>query len=85
VSRSFHDAYAYREIAPGDRAEVKRLDSKAVQLQASDIIGIDLDVALAHSMQSFELDESSQEMHMPILVSDRDYIAEVGYVTASRA
>lgn len=56
-----------------------------MQLRGYDVTGIGMDVALDYSMQSFGLDESSQVLHGPILVSDRNYVAEASYVTPSGA
>ncbi|NES66459.1 MAG: DUF4912 domain-containing protein, partial [Okeania sp. SIO2D1] len=43
--------------------------------------GIDLNMQPAYNVQAYDCEESTQQMQVPVFVSDRDYQAEIGYVT----
>ncbi len=46
-----------------------------------DVTGIDLNHQAPHSLQQYDCDELARDWYVPIPVSDRDYIAEIGYLT----
>jgi len=51
-------------------------------LRLYDVTDIDFSYQPAHSMQEYPCDELAREWYLPIPVSDRSYIVEIGYRTA---
>jgi phosphate transport system substrate-binding protein len=84
VPRTAEDGYAYWEIPGSAKAELRRQGGEKLALRLYDVTGgIDLDRHPPHGFQQFDADEWAQDQHVPISVSDRDYIVELGYVTNS--
>ncbi|XGV97861.1 MAG: DUF4912 domain-containing protein [Leptolyngbya sp. BL-A-14] len=81
VPRNAKEAYAYWEVTEEDRAERRRQGGEKLVLRVYEVTGMDMDSVPAHSMQSFECHELDQDRHVPIPVSDRDYVADIGYTT----
>ncbi|MBW4583150.1 MAG: DUF4912 domain-containing protein [Tildeniella nuda ZEHNDER 1965/U140] len=81
VPRSAKQAYAYWEVSQADKDDRKRQGGETQVLRVYEVTGMDMDSVPAHSVQSFECRESDQDRHVPIPVSDRDYVAEIGYTT----
>lgn len=81
VPRNSSDAYAYWEIPEARKAELRQQGGRKLALRVYDTTGIDLDREPAHSIQQFDCDEQTPDLHIPITQSDRDYVAELGYVT----
>ncbi|NMF84277.1 DUF4912 domain-containing protein [Nodosilinea sp. P-1105] len=74
-------AYAYWDV-PQDHKEVLRRQGGAkLALRFYDVTDIDLTYQAPHSLQQYECDEMAREWYLPIPVSDRDYVAEIGYIT----
>jgi phosphate transport system substrate-binding protein len=80
--RSSEDAYAYWEVPPAVRATAKANGGEQLQLRIYDATDIDLDHQPAHSMQQYDCDDIATDHHVPLPEADRDYVAEIGYVTA---
>ncbi len=75
-------AYAYWDI-PNDHKEVLRHQGgQRLALRFYDVTDIDLNSQSPHSLQQYECDEMAREWFMPIPVSDRDYVVEIGYMAA---
>jgi hypothetical protein len=73
-------AYAYWDI-PQDHKEALRSQGGArLALRFYDVTDIDVNVQAPHSLQQYECDEMAREWYLPIPVSDRDYVAEIGYL-----
>ena len=51
------------------------------QLRVYDVTDIDLDKQPAYNVQAYDCQASTQEMQVPVFMSDREYQAEIGYVT----
>jgi len=81
IPRSSDDAYAYWEINSVERAAAKQAGGRSMQLRIYDATNINLDTTPALSVHTYPVAETDQDRHVPILVSDRDYLAEVGYTT----
>ncbi|WP_421654562.1 DUF4912 domain-containing protein [Leptothermofonsia sp. ETS-13] len=79
--RNSKDAYAYWEANEADRSVLRRQGGKKMMLRLYDVTDINMDDQYPHSVQQFDVSEADQDKHLPIPVSDRDYIVEVGYVT----
>jgi len=75
-------AYAYWDV-PNEAKESKRREGgQQLALRLYDVTDIDFSYQPAHSMQEYPCDELAREWYLPIPVSDRSYIVEIGYRTA---
>lgn len=74
-------AYAYWDIPNEHKEHIRRQGGKHLLLRVYDVTAIDLDTQPPLSVQEYECDEMAREWHIPIAMSDRDYIAELGYLT----
>jgi hypothetical protein len=81
VPRNCKAAYAYWEISDDHRAALRRQGGRTIKLRIYDVTNIDIDRSPAHSMEEYDCAEFDQDRHVPILRDDRDYLAELGYVT----
>ncbi|MCS7225470.1 MAG: DUF4912 domain-containing protein [Gloeomargarita sp. SKYB31] len=75
-------AYAYWDIPNEVREERRRQGGQQLALRLYDVTNINLDVQAPHSVQEYACDELAREWYLPIPVSDRDYVVEIGYRTA---
>ncbi len=72
-------AYAYWDV-PGERKEeLRRQGGQQLSLRLYDSTDIDLNYQAAHNVQEYLCDELAREWYVPIPVSDRDYVVEIGY------
>ncbi|MEB3886355.1 DUF4912 domain-containing protein [Lyngbya sp. CCY1209] len=76
-------AYAYWDIGNEHREPLRKKGGKQLALRVYDVTWIDMDQQRPHSMKQYECDELAREWHIPIPMSDRDYIVEIGYITES--
>lgn len=75
-------AYAYWEVPEPEKATLRRQGGRKIMLRLYDVTDIpDMDQQIPHSVKQFDCDDQSQDLHVPIAVDDRDYVAELGYVT----
>jgi len=74
-------AYAYWDIPNEHKEHLRRQGGKHLLLRVYDVTSIDIDTQPPLSTQEYECDEMAREWHIPIAMSDRDYIAELGYLT----
>jgi len=74
-------AYAYWDIPNDHKEHLRRQGGKHLLLRVYDVTSIDIDTQPPLSTQEYECDEMAREWHIPIAMSDRDYIAELGYLT----
>lgn len=81
-SRSFQEVEAFWDIPTEDRQAMKQQGGEKLALRLYDVTDIDLSQQPAHSVQQFECDELTQRQRLPIALPDRDYLAELGYLTA---
>ncbi len=82
IPRDPHWAYAYWDVPQSHREEVRRQGGTRLALRLYDVTDIDLTVTNSHSLQQFECEEFARDWYLPVPVSDRDYRAEIGYLTA---
>lgn len=73
-------AYAYWDVPNEHREELRRQGGSRLALRFYDVTDIDLNYQRPHSLQQYECDELAREWYLPIPVSDRDYVVEIGYV-----
>lgn len=81
VPRNSRDVYAYWEVPEARKAQLRRQGGRKLALRVYDTTGIDVERRLADSYRQFDIDESITDLHIPIDQSDRNYVAELGYVT----
>ena len=72
-------AYAYWDISNEHKEELRRQGGQQLALRIYDVTDINLDNQSAHSLQEYPSDEMAREWYLPIPVSDRDYIIDIGY------
>ena len=82
VPRSSQTAFAYWEVADTDKQALRRQNGRRYMLRLYDVTGIDPAHQTPHNMKQFECDPQTPYKHLPIDVSDREYRAELGYVTS---
>ncbi|MBD2139307.1 DUF4912 domain-containing protein [Anabaena sp. FACHB-1237] len=75
-------AYAYWDIPNDHKEELRRQGGQQLALRIYDVSDIDLEFQSPHSIQEYPADELAREWYLPIPVSDRDYVIDVGYRTA---
>ncbi|NJL49024.1 MAG: DUF4912 domain-containing protein [Leptolyngbyaceae cyanobacterium SM2_5_2] len=83
VPRGAHAAYAYWEAADAHKQALKNQGGRALALRIHDATNLELDYQPPHSTQEYILRETDQDKHVLITVPDRDYVAELGYLTDS--
>ena len=72
-------AYAYWDIPNTHKEELRRQGGQQLALRIYDVTDVDLDRQAPHSVQEYLCDEMAREWYLPIPVSDRDYVADIGY------
>lgn len=75
-------AYVYWDIPGSHKEEMRRQGGVRLAIRFYDVTDIDINSVAPHSLQQYECDEMAREWFLPIPVSDRDYVAEIGYVAA---
>lgn len=73
-------AYTYWDIPNNHKEELRRQGGMRLALRFYDVTDIDISSQAPHSLQQYECDEMAREWYLPIPVSDRDYMAEIGYL-----
>lgn len=68
-------AYAYWDIAKEDQEKLLRLGGQQLALRLYDVT----DMNSPHNVQEYLCEELTGEWDLPIPVSDRDYMVEIGY------
>lgn len=72
-------AYTYWDIPHEHKQSLKYQGGEQLGLRLYDATDISLDHQVPHSIQEYPCDEMAREWYVPIPVSDRDYIIEIGY------
>ncbi|HEY9883092.1 MAG TPA: DUF4912 domain-containing protein, partial [Thermosynechococcaceae cyanobacterium] len=73
--------YAYWDAPNEQKEELRRQGGQRLALRLYDVTGVEFNHQSAHSLQQYDCEEMARDWYIPIPVSDRDYIAEIGYVT----
>jgi len=79
--RDCKNAYAYWEVPERTKADLREQGGRKLALRLYDVTDVDMERQTPHSVKQFDCKESDPDLHVPIAVDDRDYIAELGYVT----
>ncbi|GGA05324.1 hypothetical protein CYANOKiyG1_17550 [Okeania sp. KiyG1] len=69
------------EVPQVAKNAIKEQGGEQYQLRIYDVTGIDLDTQPAYNVQAYDCEESTQQMQAPVFVKEREYQAEIGYVT----
>ncbi|MEO1799946.1 MAG: DUF4912 domain-containing protein, partial [Cyanobacteria bacterium J06629_2] len=72
-------AYAYWDVPNAHKEELRRQGGQQLAIRIYDVTDVDLNSQAAHSVQEYLCDEMAREWYLPIPVSDRDYVADIGY------
>ncbi|MGK7940068.1 MAG: DUF4912 domain-containing protein [Crocosphaera sp.] len=74
-------AYAYWSVSPEAKEALKAQGGEQLALRIYDVSDIDLNYQSPHSVQEYLCDDFTQEWYIPIPLSDRDYVVDIGYRT----
>jgi hypothetical protein len=72
-------AYAYWDIPFEAKEDMRRQGGQQLALRIYDVTDVNLAFQAAHSIQEYPCDELAREWYLPIPVSDRDYVIDIGY------
>jgi hypothetical protein len=75
-------AYTYWDVTNEHKEDLRRQGGQQLALRIYDVTEVDLECQNPHSIQEYPADELAREWYLPIPVSDRDYIIDIGYRTA---
>jgi len=81
--RNCRRAYVYWEIANAHKRQMQRQGGNQMTVRIYDVTGIAIDRTPPHTVRQFRCHERDQDLHVPIEMDNRDYVAEVGYTTPS--
>lgn len=73
-------AYVYWDVPNEHKQALRYQGGSRLALRFYDVTDIDINYQSPHSLQQFECSELAREWYLPVPVSDRDYMAEIGYV-----
>jgi hypothetical protein len=74
-------AYAYWDIPNEHREALRQQGGMRLALRIYDVTDVDLAHQNPHTMQQYDCEEFARDWYVPIPVSDRDYLAELGYLS----
>ncbi|MBG1240064.1 DUF4912 domain-containing protein [Nostoc sp. NZL] len=75
-------AYTYWDIPNEHKEELRRQGGQQLALRIYDVTDIDIEYQSPHSIQEYPADELAREWYLPVPVSDRDYVIDIGYRAA---
>ncbi|MBD2531247.1 DUF4912 domain-containing protein [Nostoc flagelliforme FACHB-838] len=75
-------AYTYWDVPNEHKQELRRQGGQQLALRIYDVTDIDIEYQSPHSIQEYPADELAREWYIPVPVSDRDYVIDIGYRTA---
>ncbi|MEH2116040.1 DUF4912 domain-containing protein [Nostoc sp.] len=75
-------AYTYWDVPNEHKEELRRQGGQQLALRIYDVTDVDLEYQSPHSIQEYPADELAREWYLPVPVSDRDYVINIGYRTA---
>jgi ABC-type phosphate transport system substrate-binding protein/Tfp pilus assembly protein PilF len=73
-------AYAYWDVTNEHKEELRRQGGSRLALRFYDVTDIDINHQKPHSLQQYDCEEFARSWYIPVPVSDRDYMVEIGYV-----
>ncbi|OYQ64066.1 Rho termination protein [Pseudanabaena sp. SR411] len=72
-------AYVYWDVPNSQKEELRRQGGQQLALRLYDATDVNLDYQTPNNLQEYNSDELAREWYLPIPISDRDYVAELGY------
>ncbi len=72
-------AYAYWNVSQKSKETLKAQGGEQLALRIYDVSDIDLNYQSPHSVQEYVCDDVTQEWYIPIPLSDRNYVVDIGY------
>jgi len=84
LPRSCREAYAYWQISLTDQETCKAEGGEAFALRLYDVTSSETEDEISYSMHEYKCDETDTEYYIPIPVDNRDYLVEIGYLTAEK-
>lgn len=72
-------SYAYWDIPNVHKEDLRRQGGQQLALRIYDVTDISLEYQAPHSIQEYPCDELAREWYLPMPVSDRDYVVDIGY------
>jgi uncharacterized protein len=75
-------AYTYWDVPNEHKEELRRQGGQQLALRIYDVTDIDIEYQSPHSIQEYPADELAREWYIPVPVSDRDYVIDIGYRAA---
>ncbi len=72
-------AYTYWDIPNEHKEDLRRQGGQQLALRIYDVTDVNLEYQSPHSIQEYPSDELAREWYLPIPVSDRDYVVDIGY------
>ena len=72
-------AYTYWDVPNEQKEHLRRQGGQQLALRLYDVTDINLANQAPHSVQEYLCDEMAREWYLPIPVSDRDYVIDIGY------
>lgn len=72
-------AYTYWDVPNEHKEALRSQGGQQLALRIYDVTDISFQFQSPHSVQEYPSDELAREWYLPIPVSDRDYVAEIGY------
>ncbi|HBL12506.1 MAG TPA: Rho termination protein [Cyanobacteria bacterium UBA11162] len=72
-------AYTYWDIPNDHKEDSRRQGGQQLALRIYDVTDINIEYQSPHSIQEYPCDELAREWYLPIPVSDRDYVVDIGY------
>ncbi len=74
--------YAYWDTPNEHKEELRRQGGQTIALRIYDVTDGDIPGQAPQNLQQYDCGELARDWHVPIPFSDRDYVAEIGYLTA---
>jgi phosphate transport system substrate-binding protein len=81
--RDARHAYAYWEVPREYKEAIRQRGGQQLALRLYDVTGIDVRSQPPNDVQQFDCDEQANDWDLPVPKSDRDYVAELGYLTGN--
>lgn len=75
-------AYVYWDISNEHKESLRHKGGQQLALRVYDVTGIDPADRQVQDMQEYPCEELARDWYLPIPISDRDYLVEIGYCCA---
>ncbi|MEE3716259.1 DUF4912 domain-containing protein [Tumidithrix elongata RA019] len=71
--------YVYWDIPNSAKESLRHQGGQQLALRLYDVTDIDINTQAPNNVQEYHCDELAREWYLPIPISDRDYVVEIGY------